>query len=152
MGSTVVVMVNAHVYTLHEPDGTPVCNVAFDLSDAQLAAAAHATGELVVERHRGEALELDDVLALRDLTAVRDELGRLVEAGGHASLVMPLGRYIVLHDALDEWVATRVERGWTREADDEALPFLEALIGPMADLRAEALAAVLGERSGADAV
>jgi hypothetical protein len=145
------VMVNAHVHTLLDPDGTPVCNVAFDLSDMQLRAAAHATGELVVERHRGETLELDDVIALRDLTGVRDELDRLVEAEGHASLVMPLGRFILLHDALDEWVATRVERGWTREPDDEALPFLEALLGPMAELRSEALAAVLGERSRADA-
>ena len=48
-------MVNAHVHTLHEPDGTPVCNVSFDLSDAQLRSAAHATGELVVERHRGDS-------------------------------------------------------------------------------------------------
>ena len=144
------VMVNAHVHTLHEPDGTPVCNVSFDLSDLQVRAAAHATGELVVERHRGVALELDDVLALRQLTGVRDELDSLVEAGAHATIVLPLARFIVLHDAVDEWVATRVERGWTREADDEALPFLEALLGPMADLRADALAAVLGERSGAD--
>jgi hypothetical protein len=140
-------MVNAHVHTLHEPDGTPVCNVSFDLSDLQLRAASHAIGELLVERHRGQELELDDVLALRELTGVQDELGRLVEGGGHATLVLPLARLIVLHDALDEWVATRVERGWTREADDEALPFLEALLGPMDELRAEALAAVLGERS-----
>jgi hypothetical protein len=143
-------MVNAHVHTLHEPDGTPVCNVAFDLSDLQLRAAAHAAGELVVERHRGRELELDDVLALRELTGLRDELDRLVEAEAHATLVFPLARFIALHDAVDEWVATRVERGWTREADDEALPYLEALLGPMADLRADALAAVLGERSGAD--
>jgi hypothetical protein len=142
-------VVNAHVHTLHEPDGTPVCNVSFDLSDAQLRAAAHATGELVVERHRGQSLELDDVLALRELTGLRDELDRLVEADGHATIVLPLARLILLHDAVHEWVATRVERGWTREADDEALPFLESLLGPMEQLRAEALAAVLGERADA---
>jgi hypothetical protein len=146
----VVVMVNAQVHTLHEPDGTPVCNVSFDLSALQLKATAHAAGELVVERHRGRSLELDDVLALRELTGLRDELDRLVEAEGHATLVLPLARFIGLHDALDEWVATRVERGWTREADEEALPFLSALLGPMSDLRSDALAAVLGERAGAD--
>jgi hypothetical protein len=141
-----VSMVNAHVHTLHEPDGTPVCNVSFDLSDLQLRAAEHATAELVVERHRGQDLELDDVLALRELTGLRDELARLVEEDAHATIVLPLARLIVLHDAVDEWVATRVERGWTREADDEALPFLEGLLGPMAELRAEALASVLGEK------
>jgi hypothetical protein len=139
-------MVNAHVHTLHEPDGTPVCNVSFDLSAVQVRAAEHAAGELLVERHRGQELELDDVLALRELTGVRDELARLVEQDGHATVVLPLARFIVLHDAVDEWVATRVERGWTREADDEALPYLEGLLGSMAELRGEALAAVLGEK------
>ena len=143
-------MVNAQVHTLHEPDGSPVTNVAFDLSDLQLRAAAHAVGELVVERHRGESLELDDVLALREITGLRDELDRLVDSEAHATLVFPLARFIVLHDAVDEWVATRVERGWTREADDEALPFLDALLGPMGDLRAEALAAVFGDQPSAD--
>jgi hypothetical protein len=137
-------MVNAAITTLHEPDGTPVCNVAFDLSDAQLRAAAHALGEVVVERHRGQTLDLEGVLALRELTGVRDELDLLAGGDGHATLVLPLARFITLHDALDEWVATRTERDWRREADDEHLPVARAILGPMAALRADALAAVLG--------
>ena len=31
-------MVNAEIQTLHEPDGTPVTNVTFDLSTLQLGA------------------------------------------------------------------------------------------------------------------
>jgi len=137
-------MVNEEIHTLHDPDGHPVCNVGFDLSGDQLSATAYATGEMLVERHRGQALEIDDVLALRELTSVRDELHVLAEAGGHAHLTMPLGRFIALHDAVDEWVCTRTGRDWLRDADREALPLNGALLGPMGGLRSDALAAVLG--------
>src|SRR4051794_22439448 len=140
-------MVNAEIQQLSAPDGTPVCNVAFDLSAAQLAADSHALGEILVERHRGAALEIDDVLALRELTGVRDEIHRLAEAGGHAHLLLPLSRLIALHDALDEYVCSRTGRDWARDADREALPLVGALLGPMADLRADALQAALSSSS-----
>ena len=136
-------MVNEEIQQLHEPDGTPVCNVGFDLSAAQLTAASYALGEMLVERHRGQELEIDDVLALRELTSVRDELHSLATAGGHAHLTMPLARFIALHEAVDEWVCTRTGRDWLRDADRDALPLTGALLGPMADLRADAVAAVL---------
>lgn len=144
-----IVMVNASIHQLHAPDGTPVCNVGFDLSAEQLTAASHATGEMLVERHRGQALEIDDVLALRELTGVRDELGSLAEAGGHAHLVLTLARFIALHDALDEYVCSRGGRDWAREVDRETLPMVGALLGPMADLRGDALAAVLRDSESA---
>src|SRR3954468_23260678 len=137
-------MVNAAIHTLHDPDGTPVCNLAFDLSAEQLHAAVHAAGEVRLERHRGAALDTDGVLALRELTGVCDELDRLAEGGGHATVVLPLARFAALHDALGEWVATRDERGWLRQADDEALPYVDALLEPMAALRADGLQATLG--------
>lgn len=136
-------MVNSEIQQLQDPDGSPVCNVGFDLSAAQLSAASHALGEMLVERHRGQELEIDDVIALRELTGVRDEVHTLAEAEAHARLVMTLGRFITLHDALDEFVVTRTGRDWLREADKEALPVAGALLGPMADLRADALNAVL---------
>ena len=136
-------MVNAEIHTLHDPDGLPVCNVGFDLSAAQLSAASYATGEMLIERHRGQELDVDGVLALRQLTSVRDELHTLAEAGAHARLTMPLARFIALHDAVDEWVCTRTGRDWLRDDDREALPFTGALLGPLADLRADAVAAVL---------
>ena len=137
-------MVNADIQTLHEPDGSPVCNVVFDLSADQLAAASHASGEIVLERHRGHDLDVDDVLALRELTGVRDELTRLADLGGHATMVMPLARFIALHDAVDEWVTSRTGRGWLRDADEDAMPLAGALLAPMASLRERAVCAVLG--------
>lgn len=136
-------MVNAEIHTLQDPDGAPVTNVGFDLSSDQLSATAYATGEMLVERHRGQALEIDDVLALRQLTSVRDELQVLADAGAHAHLTMTLGRFIALHDAADEYVITRTGRDWLRDADREALPLVGALIGPMGDLRADALTSAL---------
>jgi hypothetical protein len=137
-------MVNEQIQQLTEPDGTPVCNVGFDLSAQQLAAASFAVGEILVERHRGQALEIDDVLALRELTSVRDELQVLADADAHARLLLTLARFIALHDAVDEYVVTRTGRDWIRDADREALPYAGALLAPMAALRADALAAVLG--------
>jgi len=137
-------MVNEQIRTLTDPDGLPVCNVAFDLSNEQLTAAAYSAGEILLERHRGADLETDAVLAMRELTGVRDELDRLAAADGHAHVVFPLARFAALHDALDEWVATRGERGWLREADRHALPIVDAMLAPMAQLRADAVAAVLG--------
>jgi hypothetical protein len=138
-------MVNAEVRTLLEADGTPVCNVSFDLSAGQLGAAARAVEAVRLERHRGQALSTDDVLALRELTSVSDELHGLAEHGGHAMLVLPLARFVALHDALGEWAHAGEERGWMREEDREPHVIIDALLDPMASLRAEALHAVLGE-------
>ncbi|HWT93268.1 MAG TPA: hypothetical protein VN238_09750 [Solirubrobacteraceae bacterium] len=138
-------MVNAQVRTLHEPDGTPVTNLAFDLSQAQIESASLACGEMLLERHRGQAMDTDAVLALRELTAVCDELSRLGEAQANAHVVLPLARYIVLHDTVDEWVESRHDRGWLRKADEEALPILDAMLMPMSALRGEAVASALAE-------
>ena len=140
-------MINGEITTLHEPDGTPVCNVAFDVSTDQLSAAAHAVGETVVERHRGASLETDDVLALRELTGVRDELDQLAARNAHARMVLTLGRFITLHDALHEYVGSRHDRGWGREQDDVSLPIAGAMLAPMDGLRAEALEAALSSGS-----
>jgi len=136
-------VVRSEILMLHEPDGTPVCNVAFDLSADQLRAAAHGAGEIRTERHRGQDLTTDDVLALRALTSVVDELGALSAATGHATMTMPLARMVALHDALDEWVRSRTDRGWLREADEEAHPVVVAMLAPMGALRADAVRATL---------
>jgi nitrate/nitrite-specific signal transduction histidine kinase len=72
-------------------------------TDNLLRAVAHATATIRNERHRDEALDTDAVLAMRELTAVADELDRptieaaLARAGG------------VIAQAA-------AERGWSRQA------------------------------------
>jgi hypothetical protein len=138
-------MVNAELRTLHAADGTPVCNVSFDLSAQQLRAAAHAAEAIRLERHRHMALSTDDVLALRELTGISDELNRLAEHEAHGTVVLPLARFVALHDALVEWIHAAQERGWMREEDQEFHPLVAALIDPMSSLREDALHAVLGD-------
>ena len=140
-------MVNGEIRELHDPDGSVVWNVAFDLSPEQLGAVVHGVAEIIIERHRGAALDTEGVLALRDLTGVRDEFERLADAAANAHVVLTLSRFIVLHDAVDEYVSTRGGRDWAREADAEALPFLGAMLPTMATLRAEALSAALGSQA-----
>jgi hypothetical protein len=147
--SVINVMVNAELRTLHAADGTPVCNVSFDLSAEQLKAAARAAEAIRLERHRHLELSTDDVLALRELTSISDELHTLADHGAHTTLVLPLARFTALHDALVEWVHAADDRGWMREDDAEAYPYVAAMIDPMASLRADALQAVLGD-GGAD--
>jgi hypothetical protein len=143
--ASVNVMVNAELRTLHAADGTPVCNVSFDLSHAQLDATARAAEAVRLQRHRNLELSTDDVLALRELTGISDELHLLADQGANATVILQLARFVALHDALSEWVAAAADRGWMREDDQAIHPFVAALIDPMASLRADALHAVLGE-------
>jgi hypothetical protein len=138
-------MVNSEVRILHDADGTPVANVSFDLSAEQLAATARVAEAVRLERHQNHELSTDDVLAMRELTGVSDELHRLAEPGAHGTVVLPLARFAALHDALSEWVHAADERGWMREDDAAAYPMIDALLAPMGDLRADALHAVLGD-------
>jgi hypothetical protein len=143
--ASVNVMVNAELRTLHAADGTPVCNVSFDLSTEQLHAMAGAAEAIRLDRHRNLELSTDDVLALRELTGISDELHMLADQGANATVILQLARFVALHDALSEWVHAAAERGWMREDDQAIHPFVAALIDPMAALRADALHAVLGE-------
>jgi hypothetical protein len=141
-------MVNAELRTLHAADGTPVCNVSFDLSAEQLKAAARAAEAVRLGRHRNLELSTDDVLALRELTSISDELHTLADHGANATLVLPLARFVALHDALTEWVHAVADRGWMRDEEAEIHPLVVAMIDPMASLRADALHAVLGASEG----
>ena len=140
-------MVNGVIHMLSDPDGTPVANAAFDLSHDQLVATAHAAGAVRVERHRDAALETDAVLALRELTAIADELDRLAAAEGHGTVVLPLARLVMLHDALVEFSDARHAADFVREEDRGPLPLVDELLAPMCELRTDGLHAVLGAAS-----
>lgn len=143
-------MIGEDIHILEALDGTPVVNVSFDLSAAQTAAAAHAAGTMRLRRHRGQELDTDQVLALRELTSVCDELGRLAEQQAHATVVLSLAQFTLLHDVLSEWCEELDARGWGREEELTDRPLIEAMLGPMATLRARAVArAVALPRSGA---
>jgi hypothetical protein len=135
-------MVNAHVDISQGLDGEPVVLACFDLGEEELAASAHAVNA-AAERFRAAELSVDDVLELRELTALSDELASLALTPGIRTVVLRPARLTVYRDALATFIETRDEAEWVREEDREPLARVRALLYPLEELCGEALRAAL---------
>ena len=124
-------------------DGEAVVLACFDLGEEEIAASAHAVQAICTERFRTTEMSVDDVLEMRELTALADELGQHVHEKGIRTLVMRPSRLNAWHHALTHFVETRDEAEWTREEDRTALPAARNLLWPLSDLCAEAMRAAL---------
>jgi hypothetical protein len=136
-------MVNARIDITRDLDGAPVVLACFDLSDADLAAAAHAVAAARTERYRLAEMTTDDVLAMRELTAVADDLDALARVPGASTVVLRPARLTVFSAALEDFVASRDAADWVREEDAEHLPAARRLLFPLADIAGEAVRAAL---------
>jgi hypothetical protein len=136
-------MVNARIENGVAPDGTKAVRAIFDLSESEVACCAQAVNAARTEQFRNESLAADDVLAMRELTSLADELTALAAHGSACTLILSPARLVTLRDALDAFVAHRDEAGFTREEDREVYACALALAGPLADLSADALRAAL---------
>jgi hypothetical protein len=134
-------MHRARIDISHDFDGEPVVHACFDLSHEEIAASAHALAATAGERFRTTSMSADDVLELRELTALADELGEL--AAGMTTLVMRPARLSAYRDAVTRFVETRDEAEWIREEDREPLAVLRGMLDPLAQLCGEALRAAL---------
>ncbi len=67
-------MHHAHIDISQGLDGERVVLACFDLREDELAAAARAVAAIAAERYRTPRISADDVLELRELTALKDEL------------------------------------------------------------------------------
>ena len=105
----------------------------FDLSELEIASVAHAVNVSRTEQFRNEELSADDVVAMRELTALADQL----------TVEMILVCLVALRDTLAAFVEHRDEAGFTREEDRDAYATAMALALPLGDLAAEALRAAL---------
>src|SRR5688572_22325139 len=126
-------MVNAHVDISQGLDGEPVVLACFDLGEEQLAASAHAV-TACAERFRNEEMSVDDVIELRELTALSDELADLALRPGMRTVVLRPARLTVYRNAIARFVESRDEAEWVREDDGEALARVRALLYPLEDL------------------
>src|SRR5918996_3879271 len=99
-------MVNAHVDISQGLDGEPVVLACFDLSEEELAASAHAV-KAVAERFRAEELSVDDVLELRELTALADELADLALRPGMQTVVLRPARLSAYRGAVAHFIESR---------------------------------------------
>ncbi|HET6549494.1 MAG TPA: hypothetical protein VFG79_13600 [Solirubrobacter sp.] len=136
-------MNHAHIDISQGMDGEAVVLACFDLGEEEIAASAHAVQAITTERFRTAEMSVDDVLEMRELTALADELGDQSHQAGIRTLVMRPARLNAWRDALTHFVDTRDDADWMRDDDRDALPAARALLWPLADLCADAMRAAL---------
>jgi hypothetical protein len=140
-------MINARVDTSTGLDGEPVVLACFDVDGPDVAALAHAVKAVSAERYRVPSLSTDDVLALRELTALGDELSGLTALDeGFRTVVMRPARLTACRDAIAAYVELRDEAEWIRDEDREPLARARPLLPALEDLCAESLRAALAAR------
>jgi hypothetical protein len=140
-------MINARVDTSTGLDGESVVLACFDLDGPDVAAVAHAVKAVSADRYRVPGLSTDDVLELRELTALADELTSLTALEeGFRTLVMRPARLTACRDALAAYVDLRDEAEWIRDEDREPLARVRPLLPALEDLCADALRAALAAR------
>jgi hypothetical protein len=122
-------------------DGHAVVYACFDLAPEQIAAAAHAVAATATERYRISEVSADDVLELRELTTLADELGEL--RGGASTVVLRPARLTTLLDAVSRFIESREQAEWVREEDHQPLALLREMLFPLEQLSAEATRAAL---------
>ncbi len=122
-------------------EGDAVVHACFDLAEAEVAASAHAVRAGTSDRFRNASLSGDEVIQLRELTVLADELGE--SGSGVRTLVMRPARLSAYRDAVARFVETRDEAEWLREEDREPLVLLRGLLFPLEQLCAEAMRAAL---------
>jgi len=136
-------MLNARIDITQGLDGEPVVLACFDLGEEEIGASAHAVQATSSERFRTAAMSVDDVLELRELTALADELRDLARDTGMRSIVMRPARLSAWRDALAYFVETREDAEWAREDDRRSLAAARSLLWPLEDLCADAMRAAL---------
>ncbi|HTE63364.1 MAG TPA: hypothetical protein VK631_23615 [Solirubrobacteraceae bacterium] len=141
-------MVNAHIDISQGLDGEPVVLACFDLGDEQLAASAHAVAAASAERFRTAEMSVDDVLELRELTALSDELADLALRPGMRTVVLRPARLSALRNAVARFIETRDNAEWMREEDRKPLARVRELLYALEDLCGDATrAAISGSAS-----
>ena len=158
-------MQHAHIDISRGLDGEHVVLACFGLREDEMAAAARAVAAIASERYRTPRISADDVLELRELTALKDELehgspavdpdqgsepGQPVEPGqgsepGHGirTLVFRPARLSVLRDAVAAFVDSRDDGDWIGHEDRGPLALLRGMVLPLEQLCADAMRAAL---------
>ena len=149
-------MQNAHIDISKGLDGEHVVFVCFDLREDEIAAAARAVEATKTERYRNPRIEADDVIGLRELTALADELAHALptveptDGSPPAEAVQAIGKMVfrparvsMLRDAVAAFVESRDEADWVSDDDREPLALLRVMLLPLEHLSADALRAAL---------
>ena len=136
-------MLHPRIDISRDLEGEPVVLACFDLGGAEITAAARAVAAMAAEQFRLADMSVDDVLELRELTALADELADQDPQPGMRTVVLRPARLSVLRDAVARFIETRDDGEWIREEDREPLAIVRGLLVPLGELCAEALRAAL---------
>ena len=129
-------MLPHHIEVGTDAEGHRSVTTTFDLGPEQAGAAAHAVRVIRDVRYRTAEMSADDVLAMRDMTSLADELGDLQALDGRSHVSASVARLGVLRGVLEEFAsAEHLER----EGDAAARPFVISLVDSVAELHAEAV-------------
>ena len=135
-------MQRAHIDITQNLDDETVVHALFDLRDDELAATRHAISIIIAERYRTTDLSADEVLELRELTAMADELAQLP-----GTVVMPPARLTLLCRTIASFVESRDRAEWIRDEDRQALEPLREMLPQLEQLCEEAVRAALAPDS-----
>src|SRR5918997_4373478 len=97
-------MVNARIEISHDLEGEAVVLACFDLGEEQIAAASHAVAAMAVERFQLVDMSVDDVLELREVTALADELAAPAATHGMRTLTLRPARLTVFRDSVARFI------------------------------------------------
>jgi hypothetical protein len=134
-------MHHARIDSTQDLEGQTVVSACFDLGEEEVAAAVHALQTIVTERYRTADLSADEVLQMRELTAIADELA---EPGtGMRTVVLSPARLSTFRHAVEHFIETRTYAEWLRDGDREPLEHLRAMVPGLELLCEEAIRAAL---------
>lgn len=123
-------------------DGDAVVLACIDPGEEEVRASAHAVGATISERFRVPPTSGDDVLELRELTGLADELRQPGPGGAVRTFVFSPARRNLYRDAVAYFVARRDQPEW-RDEDREPLARVRRLLPALAELSQETLRAAL---------
>jgi hypothetical protein len=132
-------MLRGRIDISRDMDGGAVVLAVIELSEEDVRAAAHAVRAVVEERFRISEMSGDDVVEMRELTALADELGEPAPLGAIRTLVFSPARLKLLGDALASFAGSRANAEWIREEDREPLVRVRELLPPLGELAEDAL-------------
>jgi hypothetical protein len=136
-------MLNARIDISQDLEGEAIVLACFDLGAEEVAASSHAVAAMAAERFRPVSMSVDDVLELRELTALADELADADPQPGLRTVVLRPARLSALRGSVAQFVESRDDADWIREEDREPLAHLRGMLVPLDELYAEALRVAL---------
>jgi hypothetical protein len=124
-------------------EGEVLVLACIDLGEEDVRASAHAAGAIISERYRVRAISGDDVVKLRELTALADELSEPGAEAAARTLVLSPARLNLYRETLTDFADSRSEAEWIRDEDREALARVHELLPGLGALAEEAIRAAL---------